>query len=74
MKSAERRGKIGPSAGFVILELTEPADLRAVVRPMLRVFEHTQPADFIIGRVSLARQNEAGGSWGQDIYVLHVNI
>ena len=48
MKSAGRRGNIGPSAGLVILELTEPADRPAVVRPMLRFFEHTQPADFII--------------------------
>ena len=48
MKSAGRRGNIGPSAGLVILELTEPADRPAVARPMLRFFEHTQPADFII--------------------------
>ena len=48
MKSAGRRGNIGPSAGLVILELTEPADRPAVVRPMLPFFEHTQPADFII--------------------------
>ena len=27
-----------------------------------------------IGRVSLARENEAGGSWGQEVYILHVNI
>ena len=25
-------------------------------------------------RVSLARENEAGGSWGQEIHILHVNI
>ena len=48
MKSAGRRGNIGPSADLVILELTEPADRPAVVRPMLRFFEHTQPADLII--------------------------
>ena len=35
MKSAWRRGNIGPSAGLVILELTEPADRPAVVHPML---------------------------------------
>ena len=27
-----------------------------------------------IGRASLARENEAGGSWGQEIHILHVNI
>ena len=27
-----------------------------------------------IGRVSLARENEAGGSWGQEVHILHVNI
>ena len=36
MKSAGRRGNIGPSAGLVIWELTEPADRPAVARPMLR--------------------------------------
>ena len=28
----------------------------------------------IIGRVSLARENEAGGSWGQEVHILHVNV
>ena len=27
-----------------------------------------------IGRVSLARENEAGGSWGQEVHILHVNV
>ena len=27
-----------------------------------------------IGRASLARENEAGGSWGQEVHLLHVNI
>ena len=27
-----------------------------------------------IGRVSLTRENEAGGSWGQVVHILHVNI
>ena len=27
-----------------------------------------------IGPASLARENEAGGSWGQEIHILHVNI
>ena len=26
------------------------------------------------GRVSLARKNETGGSWGQEVHILHVNI
>ena len=34
MKSAGRRGNIGPSAGLVVLELTEPADRPDVVSPM----------------------------------------
>ena len=25
-----------------------------------------------IGRVSLARENEAGGSWGQEVHIVHV--
>ena len=28
----------------------------------------------VIGCVSLARENEAGGSWGQEVHILHVNI
>ena len=27
-----------------------------------------------IGRVSLARENEAGRSWGQKVHILHVNV
>ena len=27
-----------------------------------------------IGRVSLARENEAGGSWGQEVHIFHVNV
>ena len=27
-----------------------------------------------IGRVSLARENEAGGSWGHKVHILHVNV
>ena len=27
-----------------------------------------------IGPASLARENEAGGSWGQEVNILHVNI
>ena len=28
----------------------------------------------VIGRVSLARENEAGGSWVQKVHILHVNV
>ena len=28
----------------------------------------------MIGRVSLARENEAGGSWGQEVHIIHVNV
>ena len=31
-------------------------------------------AQIIIGRVSLACENEAGGIWGQEIHILHVNM
>ena len=27
-----------------------------------------------IGRVSLGRENEVVGSWGQEVHILHVNI
>ena len=27
-----------------------------------------------IGRASLARENDAGGSWGQEVHILPVNI
>ena len=27
-----------------------------------------------IGRVSLARENEAGGIWGQEVHIFHVNV
>ena len=32
------------------------------------------PCGLPIGRVSLARENEAGGSWGQEVHILHVNV
>ena len=28
----------------------------------------------VIGRVSFARENEAGGSWGQKVHILHINV
>ena len=28
----------------------------------------------LVGRVSLARENEPGGSWGQEVHILHVNM
>ena len=28
----------------------------------------------LIGRVSLARETEARGSWGQEVHILHVNV
>ena len=28
----------------------------------------------LIGRASLARENEAGSSWGQEVHILHVKI
>ena len=31
-------------------------------------------AFFVIGCVSLTHENEAGGSWEQEIHILHVNI
>ena len=35
---------------------------------------NTEENDIPIGRVSLARENEAGGSWGQEVHILHVNV
>ena len=43
----------------------------------LIVFENVVPRtenESLIGRASLARENEAGGSWGQEVHILHVNI
>ena len=31
-------------------------------------------ACLFIGRVSLARENEAGDNWGQEVQILHVNV
>ena len=28
----------------------------------------------VIGRASLARENEAGDNWGQEVHILHVNV
>ena len=28
----------------------------------------------VIGRASLARENEAGDNWGQEVHILHVEI
>ena len=28
----------------------------------------------VIGPVSLARENEAGDNWGQEVHILHVNV
>jgi len=30
--------------------------------------------DCLAGRVNLAYENEAWGSWGQEVHILHVNI
>ena len=27
-----------------------------------------------IGHVSLARENDAGDNWGQEVHILHVNV
>ena len=34
----------------------------------------TREPQCCIGRASLARENEAGDSWGQEVHILHVNI
>ena len=38
-----------------------------------QVLTHYDP-QLPIGRASLARENEAGGNWGQEVHLLHVNI
>ena len=30
--------------------------------------------NLVLGRVSLVRENEAGGSWGQEVHILNVNV
>ena len=37
-------------------------------------FFQALPNNSAIGRVSLARENEAGGSWGQEVHILHVKV
>ena len=32
------------------------------------------PVRYTRGRVSLARENETGSSWGQEVHILHVNV
>ena len=40
----------------------------------LALQQHRTKFPVTIGRASLARENEAGGSWGQEVHILHVNI
>ena len=42
----------------------------------MRVRSHLtpRPRSYLIGRINLASENEAGGSWGLEIHILHVNI
>ena len=42
--------------------------------PAALEMEIPTPMSVEIGHVSLARENEAGGSWGQEVHILHVNI
>ena len=28
----------------------------------------------VIGRASLVHENEAGGSWGKEVHILHISI
>ena len=35
---------------------------------------HWMYCSLAIGPVSLARENEAGDNWGQDVHILHVNV
>ena len=42
--------------------------------PKARRLDFEAARDIAIGRASLARGNEAGGSWGQKVHILHVNI
>ena len=34
----------------------------------------TEQKSQLIGHASLTRENKAGGSWGQEVHILHVNI
>ena len=44
-------------------------DTKVTRRGVVKLLEH-----LCIGRVSLACENEAGGSWGQKVHILHVNV
>ena len=77
--------QLKPRRCATIVHYVPPALLRVVdsVRHNLAFYRVT-PREFlvnwvtmaapIIRRVSLARENEAGGSWGQEVHILHVNI
>ena len=43
-------------------------------RPHFRSAKWVNDDELTIGRASLARENEAGGCWGQEVNILHVNI
>ena len=45
---------------------------RAIVHWLL--YKPCQGKSKSIGRANLARENEAEGSWGQEVHLLHVNI
>ena len=56
--------KLARYPDYLIGEVTQPSESR--------LNETRRVAN--IGRASLARENEAGGSWGQEVHILHVNI
>ena len=45
------------------------------VRPVTSIASaSTNKRQSVIGRASLARENEAGVSWGQEVHILDVNV
>ena len=61
--------KASPVPLFYLLDMS-----RGSLLPGCDYWSVVQNASEAIGRASLARENEAGGSWGQEVHILHVNI
>ena len=63
-------------------EKDEADDLRILKQKLSRIDPHIQVGKLpqlihysvSIGHVSLALENEVGGTWGQEVHILHLNI
>ena len=61
--------KNSPGPLFYLLDMS-----RGSLLPGCDCWSVVQIASVAIGCASLACENEAGGSWGQEVHILHVNI